>query len=124
MRARLLTTSLALVALHLVACPRAPSAGEGEGEGAGEGEGEGGASGTDLGGGGAAIARLGGQLDVIACNFVHNVGNVDGQDTQGGAIFSEGGAGTTIVGSTFTNNSCSDGGALGALNSNLVVVNT
>lgn len=82
------------------------------------------AEGSDLEGGGAAIARTGGSLDVIDCAFIDNHGNVDGQDTQGGAIYAAGGGATTVVGSSFTSNSCSDGGALGALNSDLVVVNS
>ncbi len=85
---------------------------------------DGSASGTDLGGGGAAIARVGGTLDVIACSFVDDVGNVDGQDTAGGAIFSEGGGFTTVVGTTFSGNRCSNGGALGNLGNDLVVVNS
>jgi hypothetical protein len=82
------------------------------------------ARGADLEGGGAAIHRTGGSLDVIDCVFTDNIGNVDGQDTAGGAIFSLGGGTTTITGSTFTNNACSNGGALGNLGNDLVVVNS
>lgn len=85
---------------------------------------DGAATGTDLGGGGAAIARVGGSLDVIDCSFNGNVGNTDGQDTAGGAIFSEGGGFTTVVDSTFSGNRCSNGGALGNLGNDLVVVNS
>jgi hypothetical protein len=74
--------------------------------------------------GGAAIRRSGGTLDVIDVAFVDNHGNVDGQDTQGGAIFSLGGGATTITGSSFTSNSCSNGGALGTLGGDLVIVNS
>jgi hypothetical protein len=73
--------------------------------------------------GGAAIRRIGGTLDVIDCAFVDNHANVDGQDTQGGAIFSLGGGATTVVDTSFTNNSCSNGGALGTLGGDLIVVN-
>jgi hypothetical protein len=82
------------------------------------------AQGTDLDGGGAAIHRTGGSLDVIDCVFSDNVGNVSGQDTAGGAIFSLGGGTTTITGSTFVDNACSNGGALGNLGNDLVVVNS
>ncbi|HEY4222127.1 MAG TPA: hypothetical protein VGO62_12310, partial [Myxococcota bacterium] len=79
---------------------------------------------TELDGGGGAISRVGGTLDLIAVNFVDNHGNGDGQDTAGGAIFSEGGGFTNVVGCTFSGNRCSNGGALGNLGNDLVVVNS
>lgn len=81
-------------------------------------------SGANTEDGGAAIRRTGGTLDVIDCVFVNNHGNVDGQDTQGGAIFSLGGGATTIIGSNFNDNSCSNGGALGTLGGDLVIANS
>ena len=72
----------------------------------------------------AAIRRTGGTLDVVDCAVVDNHGNVDGQDTQGGAIFALGGGFTTITGSTFTANTCSNGGAVATLGGDLVIVNS
>lgn len=75
--------------------------------------------------GGAAIYRLGGTLTVIDSKFVNNVGPKDGQDVAGGAIYSVGGATTTIVGSSFSGNTCSNGGALGNLGmAGLVIANS
>lgn len=65
--------------------------------------------------GGAAIYRLGGTLTVIDSKFLNNIGPSDGQDVAGGAIYSVGGATTTIAGSTFSGNACSNGGAIGNL---------
>jgi hypothetical protein len=80
--------------------------------------------GNDLSGGGAAVYREGGSLEVIDSFFEDNIGNTDGQDTAGGAIFSFGVGPTTIVGSRFDNNSASNGGALGNLGNSLFVVNS
>jgi len=65
--------------------------------------------------GGAAIYRIGGTLHVFNSRFVNNVGPVTGQDVAGGAIYSIGGGLTIIVGSVFSDNACSNGGALGVL---------
>jgi hypothetical protein len=74
--------------------------------------------------GGAAIFRDGGSLDVIDCQFTDNHCAQTGQDVSGGAITSQGIGTTVIVGSTFTNNSGSDGGAVGNLGDILTVVNS
>lgn len=74
--------------------------------------------------GGAAIYRLGGTLNVFNSHFINNKGPVTGQDVAGGAIYSIGGGITTIIGSTFEGNECSNGGALGNLGNSLNVVNS
>lgn len=75
--------------------------------------------------GGAAIYRLGGTLTVIDSKFVGNIGPTDGQDVAGGAIYSVGGSTTTIVGSSFSGNKCSNGGAVGNLGmAGLTIANT
>ncbi len=81
-------------------------------------------TGDDTARGGGAIYRDGGSLTVIDCSFDDNHAGATGQDLAGGAIYGFGGGETVIVGSTFRNNSASDGGAVGSLNGNLTVVNT
>jgi hypothetical protein len=81
-------------------------------------------SGDDTARGGGAIYRNGGSLTVIDAQFDDNHAGATGQDLAGGAIYGFGGGETVISGSTFTNNSASDGGAVGSLNGNLTVVNT
>ncbi len=73
--------------------------------------------------GGAAIFREGGSLDVIDCHFTDNHCASTGQDVSGGAITSQGIGETVIVGSTFTGNSGSNGGAVGNLGDILTVTN-
>jgi hypothetical protein len=82
------------------------------------------ATGPDTAQGGAAIYRDGGSLTVLDCTFDNNRGPATGQDVAGGAIYGFGGGDTIIVGSTFTNNSASDGGAVGSLNGDLTIINT
>ncbi len=82
------------------------------------------AVGADTAQGGGAIYRDGGSLTVIDAQFDDNHGPATGQDVAGGAIYGFGGGETVIVGSTFTNNSASDGGAVGSLNGNLTVINS
>lgn len=75
--------------------------------------------------GGAAIYRgTFGTLNVIDCSFFDNVGPTTGQDVAGGAIYSFGATTTTIVGSVFQGNRCSNGGALGHLFAHLALVNS
>jgi hypothetical protein len=81
-------------------------------------------TGMDTARGGGAIYRNGGSLTVIDCTFDDNHAGATGQDLAGGAIYGFGGGETVIAGSTFTNNSASDGGAVGSLNGNLTVINT
>lgn len=80
--------------------------------------------GEDTAQGGAAIYRDGGSLTVIDCVFLDNHAPSPGQDIAGGAIYGFGGGETVIVGSTFTNNAASNGGAVGSLNGDLTVVNS
>jgi hypothetical protein len=78
----------------------------------------------DVKAGGAAIFRLGGKLVVINSKFYNNHCADTGQDVSGGAITSQGGAETIIVGSTFSGNSGSNGGAIGNLGNSLTIVNS
>jgi hypothetical protein len=71
--------------------------------------------GFDDGEGGALYMRDG-NLVVIGCIFANNQAAMLGPDTGGGAIYVLGSKhGVTIVGSTFTNNTASNAGALGGL---------
>lgn len=81
-------------------------------------------SGASTDNGGGAIFRKGGKLTVISSTFDGNECPRAGQDVAGGAIFSNGIGETIIVGSTFTNNQCSNGGAIGNLGNSLNIVNT
>lgn len=80
--------------------------------------------GTETSSGGAAIYRMGGSLTVINSTFTNNVGPTVGQDVAGGAIYSIGVGETIVMGSTFTGNKCSSGGALGHLFATLRLVNS
>jgi parallel beta-helix repeat protein len=82
------------------------------------------AVGEDTAQGGAAIYRDGGSLTVLDSVFDNNHGPATGQDVAGGAIYAFGGGDTIIVGSTFTNNAASDGGAVGSLNGDLTIINS
>jgi parallel beta-helix repeat protein len=82
------------------------------------------ASGSDTADGGAAIYRDGGSLTVIDSSFDSNHAPMTGQDLAGGAIYGFGGGDTVIVGSTFTNNSSSDGGAVGSLNGDVTIIDS
>ncbi len=74
---------------------------------------------TDAGGG--AVYVQDGVLKVIDCTFTGNSGATPGPDVAGGAVYVDGSLGTTIIGSRFANNTASNGGAVGALNSDLAV---
>ncbi|MDB4958475.1 MAG: hypothetical protein JWO36_6044 [Myxococcales bacterium] len=82
------------------------------------------AGGADTAQGGGAIYRDGGSLTVIDSAFDANHAPAQGQDVAGGAIYGFGGGETIIVGSTFTDNAASDGGAVGSLNGHLTVINS
>jgi predicted outer membrane repeat protein len=74
---------------------------------------------------GGAIKVNDGNLTVIDCVFTGNQAAQLGPDTGGGAIYVEGSKhGALIVGSTFTNNSGSNGGAVGVLQSELDIYNS
>ena len=81
-------------------------------------------TGDDTADGGGAIYRDGGSLTVIDCHFDDNHAPATGQDLAGGAIYAFGGGDTIISGSSFTNNSASDGGAVGSLNGDLTLIDS
>jgi hypothetical protein len=74
--------------------------------------------------GGAAIFRDGGSLDVIDCKFSSNRCADSGQDVSGGAITSQGVGPTRVVGSSFSKNRGSNGGAIGNLGNDFTVVDS
>ena len=74
---------------------------------------------------GGAIFMRDGNLTVIDCVFSGNEAAPLGPDTGGGAIYVLGSkAGLTIVGSTFTNNSAANAGAVGGLFTELDIYNS
>ena len=80
--------------------------------------------GTQDDGGGAAIYMRDGILHVWNSVFRNNVAPAVGPDVGGGAIYTLGSLGTTIVGSTFSGNRASNGGAVGALFGDLSIYNS
>ena len=80
--------------------------------------------GFGLDGGGGAIFVRDGLLFVIDSLFRGNQAAPLGPDVGGGAIYALGTTNVTIVGSRFVSNSASNGGALGALQATLTVVNS
>jgi len=81
-------------------------------------------SGTNIDGGGGAIYLRDGILHVWNTTFKNNEGATLGPDVAGGAIYTVGSLGTTIVGSTFQSNRASNGGAVGALWGDLSIYNS
>nr|BAJ95729.1 predicted protein [Hordeum vulgare subsp. vulgare] len=79
-------------------------------------------SGTD--GGGGAIYRSGAELNIDNCVFHNCNGMSTGPDQAGGAIYSFGGTITRLAGTIVTGSSCSAGGALGSLGSNIIYYNS
>jgi hypothetical protein len=79
-------------------------------------------TGTMDDGGGGAIWIRDAKLFVFDSTFEENTCAPLGPDVAGGAIYSVESTGTTIVGSTFTNNSGSNGGAVGFLNATPVTL--
>jgi hypothetical protein len=74
---------------------------------------------------GGALYMLDGNLLVVDCIFTGNQAAQLGPDTGGGAIYIEGSKkGAVIVGSTFTNNSGANAGAIGALFAELDIYNS
>src|SRR4051794_16746012 len=74
---------------------------------------------------GGALYMRDGNLTVIDCTFSHNQGAPLGPDTGGGAIYVLGSKnGVIIAGSVFTNNSASNGGAVGGLFAQLQIYNS
>ncbi|MGO9839370.1 MAG: choice-of-anchor Q domain-containing protein [Polyangiaceae bacterium] len=76
------------------------------------------------GGAGGALQMRDGVLNVIDANFLDNQAEQLGPDVGGGAIYLNGGLDGVVVGSTFLNNSASNSGAIGSLNSDLDVYNS
>ncbi len=82
------------------------------------------ALGTDVDGGGAAIFHLGGSVTAIDSVFEGNEAPLLGPDVSGGAISGIGVGATMIVGCTFKDNRAANGGAVGALHTELTIVNS
>jgi len=80
--------------------------------------------GTENDGGGAAIYLRDGILHVWNVVFKNNAGDALGPDVGGGAIYTVGSLGTTIVGSTFQSNHAANGGAVGTLFGDLSIYNS
>ena len=80
--------------------------------------------GFDLDGSGAAIFVRDAILHVIDVTFEGNASATPGPDVAGGGIYGLGSLGVFIVGSTFRNNSGSNGGAVGSLNTDLTCSST
>jgi hypothetical protein len=80
--------------------------------------------GTKLDGGGGAIYVRDGMLRVWNTIFKNNTGAAEGPDVAGGAIYTLGSLGTTIVGSTFQSNHAANGGAVGSLFGDLSIYNS
>ena len=75
-------------------------------------------------GAGGALQMRDGVLHVIDATFLNNEAEKLGPDVGGGAIYLNGGLLGVVVGSTFVNNSGSNSGAIGSLNSDLDVYNS
>lgn len=74
---------------------------------------------------GGALYMRDGNLTVIDSAFIDNHAAIKGPDTGGGAIYVVGSKhGVVIVGSTFTNNSASNAGAVGGLFADLRIYNS
>jgi hypothetical protein len=82
------------------------------------------ATGALTAGGGGAIYYVGGSVTAIDATFLDNAAEPVGQDVAGGAIFGIGLGETVVVGSVFSGNQASNGGAIGALGSGVTIVNT
>ena len=74
--------------------------------------------------GGAAIYTLGGNINAIDSKFIDNHGPATGQDVAGGGIYSVGAGSVVALRSVFAGNTCSNGGALSVLGSNLSIIDT
>ncbi|MEM1418494.1 MAG: hypothetical protein AAGH15_26605, partial [Myxococcota bacterium] len=79
-------------------------------------------AGTDLERSGGAILHAGGPLIVDGCTFEDNAAALIGRDVAGGAISNQGNVPTFLVASSFVRNRASNGGAVGTLQTPLVVL--
>jgi hypothetical protein len=75
-------------------------------------------------GAGGALQMRDGVLNVINASFLDNEAEKLGPDVGGGAIYLNGALDGVVVGSIFLNNSASNSGAIGSLNSDLDVYNS
>jgi hypothetical protein len=75
-------------------------------------------------GAGGALQMRDGVLHVVDATFLNNEAEKLGPDVGGGAIYVNGALGGIVVGSTFLDNSGSNSGAIGSLNSDLDVYNS
>jgi len=75
-------------------------------------------------GAGGALQMRDGVLHVIDATFLNDEAEKLGPDVGGGAIYLNGALDGVVVGSTFVNNSGSNSGAIGSLNSDLDVYNS
>jgi hypothetical protein len=75
-------------------------------------------------GAGAALQMRDGVLHVVDATFLDNEAEKLGPDVGGGALYLNGSLGGVVVGSSFVNNSGSNSGAIGSLNSELDVYNS
>jgi hypothetical protein len=75
-------------------------------------------------GAGGALQMRDGVLNVIDADFLDNQAEKLGPDVGGGAIYLSGALHGVIVGASFVNNSASNSGAIGSLNSDLDVYNS
>jgi hypothetical protein len=75
-------------------------------------------------GAGGALQMRDGVLNVVDATFVNNEAEKLGPDVGGGAIYLNGALHGVVVGSTFLDNSGSNSGAIGSLNSDLDVYNS
>jgi hypothetical protein len=75
-------------------------------------------------GAGGALQMRDGVLNVIDADFLDNEAEKLGPDVGGGAIYLNGALDGVVVGSNFLNNSASNSGAIGSLNSDLDVYNS
>jgi hypothetical protein len=75
-------------------------------------------------GAGGALQMRDGVLNVVNATFLDNEAEKVGPDVGGGAIYLNGALDGVVVGSTFLDNSGSNSGAIGSLNSDLDVYNS
>jgi Chlamydia polymorphic membrane protein (Chlamydia_PMP) repeat len=74
--------------------------------------------------GGAAIYEDGGSLVVVHCTFTHNNAAQSGEDVAGGAIVGLGSSTLVVEDSVFSDNSASNGGAIGTQDESVTIVNS
>jgi Chlamydia polymorphic membrane protein (Chlamydia_PMP) repeat len=89
------------------------------------GKAPGGASTGEISGGAMQVGHPGTRLHVINSTFENNTTtDINTTDNQGGAIFVHNAYETVIVGSVFRDNSAGNGGAIGAIASGMLLINS